>query len=365
MALTKAELSVLRNIISGAETGGQVYGGGRYDDFTPAYANSKNEHAITIGKYQHYGQEALQLMKRIKAADPDLFKELDTANIAKDMYGGTWSHYKVTKNSAKAKCIQKIISSAVGVKCQDEMMDEQMRKYAEIIEKKGVTDHQAICMAINWYHQAQASVDRILKKTKKPYTLDHLYEACKTDTGNQVGAYKSRQRFVYNCLKKYWPTNDDSSSTDNPIDLRIGSKGYDVKEMQSLLIKAGFSCGSAGADGDFGKSTESAVKLFQKVYGLTANGIFDSTMQKKLDKVIESGILFNRSIHNKWYKVAGAKFLHLRKDAGVTKEILCSMANNSRVLCSGCYKVVDGTKWYHIAFNKKTGYASSKYLTKA
>ncbi len=364
MALTKAELSVLRNIISGAETGGQVYGGGRYDDFTPAYANSKKEHAITIGKYQHYANEAKQLLLRIRQADPELFAKLDTAGVGKDLTG-SWAYYKVVKGSAKARCIQKIISSSVGIKCQDEMMDEQMKKYAEIIEKKGITDHQALCMAINWYHQAQASVDRILKKTKKPYTLDNLYEACKTDTGNQVGAYKSRQQFVYNCLKKYWPTGDEDVSDEKDTSLRIGSKGYDVKDMQSSLIKIGFSCGAAGADGDFGKSTESAVKLFQKVYGLTVDGVFGSKTQEKLDKVIESGTLFSRSIHNKWYKVAGAKFLHLRKGAGVTKEILCSMADGSRVLCSGRYKIVKGTKWYHVAFNKKTGYASSKYLTKA
>lgn len=366
MSLSNDELEVLRNIISGAETGGQVYGGGRYDDFTPAYANSDKEHAITIGRYQHYGNEALQLLRKIRTADPELFKKLDTAGISKDMYG-SWSNYKLTKGSAKAKCIQKIISSDIGIKCQDDMMNQQMRKYANIIEKKGITDHQAICMAINWYHQAQSSVDRILKKAKKPYNLDNLYEACKSDVGNQVGAYRSRQKFVYTCLKKYFPsnTNSNESNNDASLILRFGSKGTDVKEMQSNLIKAGFSCGSAGADGDFGKSTESAVKLFQTIYGLTANGIFDTTTQKALKKILDSGILFSKSLHNKWYKVAGAKFLHFRKDAGTSKEIICSMQHGARVLCSGCYKVVEGTKWYHIAYNKKTGYASSKYLTRA
>ena len=42
---------------------------------------------------------------------------------------------------------------------------------------------------------------RVLGKTEKPYTLNHIYSACCTDTGNQVGAYKSRQKFVYTTLK--------------------------------------------------------------------------------------------------------------------------------------------------------------------
>ena len=54
----------------------------------------------------------------------------------------------------------------------------------------------------NFRHQGGLSaVKRVLGKTEKPYTLDHIYSACCTDTGNQVGAYKSRQKFVYTTLK--------------------------------------------------------------------------------------------------------------------------------------------------------------------
>ena len=41
-------------------------------------------------------------------------------------------------------------------------------------------------------------------------------------------------------------------------------EGNDVKELQSLLIQAGYSCGSYGADGDFGDATENAVRELQK-----------------------------------------------------------------------------------------------------
>mgnify|MGYP000343728336 CR=1 FL=1 len=49
-------------------------------------------------------------------------------------------------------------------------------------------------------------------------------------------------------------------------------KGEDVKALQSALIGKGYSCGGTGADGEFGKNTESAVKSFQKAAGLTVDG---------------------------------------------------------------------------------------------
>jgi hypothetical protein len=47
--------------------------------------------------------------------------------------------------------------------------------------------------------------------------------------------------------------------------LKVGSRGKEVKELQEFL--------GIGADGIFGKGTESAVKEFQKTNGLTADGI--------------------------------------------------------------------------------------------
>ena len=55
--------------------------------------------------------------------------------------------------------------------------------------------------------------------------------------------------------------------------LKRGMKGADVKTLQAALIAYGFSCGAAGADGDFGSGTEAALKKFQAKYGLGADGI--------------------------------------------------------------------------------------------
>lgn len=54
--------------------------------------------------------------------------------------------------------------------------------------------------------------------------------------------------------------------------LSRGSQGDEVKELQEGLILLGYSCGKSGADGDFGKDTEKAVKRFQADQKLMVDG---------------------------------------------------------------------------------------------
>lgn len=70
--------------------------------------------------------------------------------------------------------------------------------------------------------------------------------------------------------------------------LSKGSKGADVKDMQTKLIACGYSCGSAGADGDFGDGTETALKNFQRDYDLVIDGIFGDASRAKLNEVYSS-----------------------------------------------------------------------------
>lgn len=61
-----------------------------------------------------------------------------------------------------------------------------------------------------------------------------------------------------------------------------GDKGADVRELQTMLISLGYSCGDAGVDGDFGNGTESAVKSFQKAIGLKVDGLVGKNTITKL-----------------------------------------------------------------------------------
>lgn len=64
--------------------------------------------------------------------------------------------------------------------------------------------------------------------------------------------------------------------------LKNGSKNNSVISMQSLLIANGFPCGESGADGIFGKQTESSLKKYQKSCRLTSDGICGQKTWSKL-----------------------------------------------------------------------------------
>lgn len=77
----------------------------------------------------------------------------------------------------------------------------------------------------------------------------------------------------------------DASSNATPAKknyLEKGDTGSEVTTMQKRLIKVGYSCGAAGADGDFGSDTDSALRKFQKDNGLTVDGQYGTNSKAKL-----------------------------------------------------------------------------------
>lgn len=67
--------------------------------------------------------------------------------------------------------------------------------------------------------------------------------------------------------------NEEATDTVSYPTIKLDSKGSNVKKAQQVLIAKGYSCGAAGADGDFGAATYNAVKKFQAANGLEADGI--------------------------------------------------------------------------------------------
>ena len=80
----------------------------------------------------------------------------------------------------------------------------------------GATDPAGQAMCANFRHQGGLSaVKRILAKTTKPYTLDSLYKACQSDTGNQVGAYRAGRKWCMNhFLKNSFRRREQISAND-------------------------------------------------------------------------------------------------------------------------------------------------------
>ncbi|MDO4272262.1 MAG: NlpC/P60 family protein [Eubacteriales bacterium] len=262
--MTVNEKEVIRKIIYAVETGDQIYGQARYDDFTEAYTeaytNSDDEHAVTIGAGQWFADEARQLLMRIRSCSPDWFDTVDKAGLSADIDAGSWDRYQISGTSQKAECIRKIIDSQIGHACQDMLMDEEMEAYIHEAEELGVTDMDAGMMCANFRHQGgYSAMARILGKTLKPYSLDNLYAASKTDTGNQVGAYTERQTMVYESLKKYLNKPPSVRHGQKAVDLAVSRKGknqYTQSERRIFVFDGYSDCSSL------------VWKCFEQAYGI-------------------------------------------------------------------------------------------------
>lgn len=229
--MIKKNQEVMKNILYAVETGGQVYGKHNYASLIGAGHNTSNEVAITIGAGQWYATEAKTLLNKILSKYPKEFKSMDTAGIQSDLTSKNWSKYSISVGSDKAKCIVKIISSEVGIKCQDELMLEQINTYSEEITKTyGKMADTAMMECINIKHQGgSGALKRILGKTTKPYTLDKIYATLNLDpadksSNNQVGDYVTRQKIVYKFIKTYAV---DEESNSNKEDTSMGQTAQD------------------------------------------------------------------------------------------------------------------------------------------
>lgn len=106
--------------------------------------------------------------------------------------------------------------------------------------------------------------------------------------------------------------------------LQIGNHGDKVKQLQNDLIALGYSCGSAGADGDFGIGTLNAVKKFQKEHNLEADGIVGPATLSAINSAQK--IL----IGNKNGKVV-ASLLNVRQNAGLNYPIISRLQSGTKV----------------------------------
>ena len=110
--------------------------------------------------------------------------------------------------------------------------------------------------------------------------------------GNGGGVWRKKYAINYNRIYGYGRPDYDSVSYeeteekkpetattkkgDFTMEMRVlknGCKGDDVRALQILLIGNGCTCGSWGADGNFGAATETAVCNYQKKNKLTVDGM--------------------------------------------------------------------------------------------
>ena len=224
--MNQKNLDILTNIIGAVETGGQIYGKRRYDCYVPPYHNSDAEHTCTLGWAGNYGNNARKLVQMIFNEDKTAFRKADTAHIEKklkvDWVVTKWNPTKAEKNALIA-----IITTTAGKRCQDELFQEDMKKYIKKAEEFGVTDVKAQMMWCEIEHLGGLGpVKRIFNRAKKPYTPDSIFQSLlkdqnDTSNNNQVGDKKFQSR--HECCVKWIKQYVDEDKEEESMTLIIGS----------------------------------------------------------------------------------------------------------------------------------------------
>lgn len=100
-------------------------------------------------------------------------------------------------------------------------------------------------------------------------------------TKDSVKKYQKDHGLVADGMAGYW-TLSKLGLVNASTYLKHGSRGKDVVKLQNELNNKGFSVGKA--DGIFGKKTHNGVREFQKIQGLTQDGVAGPITQTNLYK---------------------------------------------------------------------------------
>jgi peptidoglycan hydrolase-like protein with peptidoglycan-binding domain len=113
-------------------------------------------------------------------------------------------------------------------------------------------------------------VTRFLKSSVLALGIFSAFSASELFLGTNAQAASTSAQTIVAAVPK---------ATKSPI-LRLGSRGDAVKELQTLLAKAGVYSGAV--DGIFGQTTRTAVINFQRSKNLRSDGIVGSRTWKAL-----------------------------------------------------------------------------------
>lgn len=151
-------------------------------------------------------------------------------------------------------------------------------------------------------------------------------------------------------------TKTELPTVPNPT-IKNGSKGADVKNLQKCLNYIGIKDSNNKAltvDSECGNNTVSAIKNFQKKYGLTADGIYGAKTAAKLKAVIKG----NTTKKFVPYKVKiTCDSLNVRAGAGTNYRIKTTVHKNGIYTIvaekDGWGKLLSGAGWLKLSLTKK------------
>lgn len=225
--MNKENMAVLTNIIGAVESGGQVYGKRNYAAYAGPYTNSNIEHTVTLGWAQNYGSEAYRLITMIYAKDPTAFEKLDANSEIKTMINGEhdWVRGRWNPTAAQKDILIRLIDSAAGHECQDELFAELIERYITDCERTYTKNIPAVMMYCEIRHLGgKGAADRIFKRCAGDYSLNSIMNSLKKDqtdssSNNQVGDKKfwTRHQKCREFIERYAVSEDETAGKEQTM----------------------------------------------------------------------------------------------------------------------------------------------------
>lgn len=140
--------------------------------------------------------------------------------------------------------------------------------------------------------------------------------------------------------------------------LQKGSKGTEVTQMQEALQALGY---DIAADGSYGNATVTAVKDFQKKYGLTVDGVAgNKTLTLLYSLAVAATNEKEPAVDESTATVSttgGSLNLRAKASTASSVIILAYIPNGAKVTV-----LSKGATWSKVTYNGKTGYVMTQYL---
>lgn len=188
-------------------------------------------------------------------------KCLEDCGLRKDLTGSNAWYREVMRNGvimSPEECVKQLGCVPKGAFLFIHAFDgKEPEKYRK--DGKGNASHMGIC-----------TMPRGKGAINSSYTKDCVCES--TFKGKSINGGWNKVGLWNQVSYDYGGGTGSSTPSQAPI-LKRGSTGTEVAYVQAILMDLGYDLQPYGADGDFGRKTEEAVKAFQRAHGLTPDGI--------------------------------------------------------------------------------------------
>lgn len=303
----------------------------------------------------------------------------DNPNLYGGGYGG---HYNITRNGEIYKAADP--KTAVVWHCGGGLQGSDGHKYYKICTNyNSIGIENSVCYtdpseknpspsSDKWYFTTatQKSLVFLVSKLMDEFNIDINHVIRHYDV---TGKICPNPYVKNNKLKTSWTWNEFKNKllkyrnikTDTKITIVNNaptSTNKSTKEMQQMLIKLGYDCGAAGADGILGTNTKKAIKAFQKDNQLTIDGIYGPKTEKvllqkynKFQEVKNYAQSFDKNIAKTYITTSK---LNLRSAANFNGSITTVIPKNATVTCYGYYT----DEWYYVTYNGYTGFCNKQWL---